>query len=78
MASAVTGAYLEGAEVTVGAAAPVLTDRDGSFIVYNVPAGTQNVRYTLTVKKGTTNYTVKAYDAAGNEALVSNTYTTVK
>lgn len=30
------------------------------------------------VKKGTTNYTVKAYDAAGNEALVSNTYTTKK
>ena len=24
------------------------------------------------------NYTVKAYDAAGNEALVSNTYTTKK
>jgi hypothetical protein len=30
------------------------------------------------IKRGTTNYTVKAYDAAGNEALVSNTYTTVK
>src|SRR5688572_14756104 len=48
VANAVSGAYLEGAEVTVGAAAPVLTDRDGSFILRNVPAGTQNVRVYYT------------------------------
>ena len=30
------------------------------------------------LRKGTMNYTVKAFDAAGNEALVSNPYTTVK
>lgn len=41
-------------------------------------ATTTSRTWSEPVKKGTTNYTVKAYDAAGNEALVSNTYTTKK
>src|SRR5690606_9311412 len=46
--NALTGAYLQGAEVTVGDAAPVLTNRDGSFTVRNVPAGSTTLRVYYT------------------------------
>ncbi len=45
---ATTGAYIEGAEVTVGAAFPVLTDREGGFLITAVPAGAQSVRVSYT------------------------------
>jgi chitinase len=61
----------------------VATDNVGvvGYHVYRngILAATTTARtWSEPLKRGTTNYTVKAYDAAGNEALVSNTYTTVK
>ena len=61
----------------------VATDNVGvvGYRVYRngaLAATTTSRTWSEPLKKGTTNYTVKAYDAAGNEALVSNTYTTVK
>jgi iron complex outermembrane recepter protein len=46
--NALTGAYLQGAEVTVGNIAPVLTSRDGTFTVRGVPAGSTTVRVYYT------------------------------
>jgi iron complex outermembrane receptor protein len=46
--NAATGAYLEGAEVAVGNALPVLTDREGAFTVSAVAAGTQTMRVYYT------------------------------
>ncbi len=43
-----TGAYLEGAEVSVGTGARVLTDRNGNFTLDRVPAGTQRLRVYYT------------------------------
>jgi iron complex outermembrane recepter protein len=48
VSSAITGAYLEGAEVSVGNAPTVLTGRDGSFAVSGVPAGRVDVRVYYT------------------------------
>lgn len=48
ISNAATGAYLEGAQVTVGGLPPVLTDRSGAFSVSNVPVGTQLVRVFYT------------------------------
>ena len=48
VANAQTGAYLQGAEVTVGNATAVLTSRDGSFNVSGVPAGPSTVRVYYT------------------------------
>lgn len=42
--NAVTGAYLEGAEVSVGGLPPVVTDRNGGFTLTGVPTGSQQVR----------------------------------
>ena len=44
VANAVTGGYLEGAEVSVAGAAAVLTDRNGGFTLTGVAAGMQRVR----------------------------------
>lgn len=46
--NAQNGGYLEGAEVSVGTAAPVLTDRNGAFTLPNVPAGIQRLRVYYT------------------------------
>lgn len=46
--SSISGAYLQGAEVTVGNAPPVLTGRDGSFVVRDVSPGAQAVRVYYT------------------------------
>ncbi len=49
VSNATTGANLEGAEVSIpGTTISALTDRDGSFVLRNVPAGTQNVRIYYT------------------------------
>lgn len=45
---AATGAYLEGAEVSVGGGAPALTDREGAYTLAGVPAGAQTVRVYYT------------------------------
>ncbi len=45
---AATGAYLEGAEVSVGGGASVLTDREGAYALAGVPAGAQTVRVYYT------------------------------
>lgn len=45
---AVTGSYLEGAQVSVGRGSPVLTDRDGSFALRNLAAGATEVRVYYT------------------------------
>jgi len=44
--NAATGAYLEGAEVTVEGFAPALTDRNGAFTLTGVSPGTREVRAT--------------------------------
>ncbi len=46
--NATTGGYLEGAEVSVGSSAGVVTDRTGSFTLNNVPAGSQRLRVFYT------------------------------
>jgi TonB-dependent receptor len=46
--NAATGAYLEGAEVSAGGGAAVLTDRNGAFRLDGVPAGTQRLRVFYT------------------------------
>jgi TonB-dependent receptor len=43
---ALTGAYLEGAEIVVGSLPPVYSDRDGAFALTGVPGGTHDVRIT--------------------------------
>lgn len=43
-----TGGYLEGAQVSVGDRAPVLTARDGSFVLKNVPPGPATLRVYYT------------------------------
>lgn len=48
VANAVTGGYLEGAEVSVAGAAAVLTDRNGGFTLTGVAAGMQRVRVYYT------------------------------
>jgi iron complex outermembrane receptor protein len=49
VSNATTGANLEGAEVSIpGTNLTTLTDRDGSFVLRNVPAGTQAVRIYYT------------------------------
>ena len=45
---AATGANLEGAEVSLAGLASVLTARDGSFVIPNVPRGTHAVRVRYT------------------------------
>jgi len=61
VANAQTGAYLQGAEVTVGNATAVLTSRDGSFNVSGVPAGPSTVRvYYTGMDAGTTTVNVAA------------------
>ncbi|MBI5690626.1 MAG: TonB-dependent receptor [Verrucomicrobia bacterium] len=45
---AATGAYLEGAEVSLGGGTPVLTDRNGAFFLPGVPAGAQRLRVFYT------------------------------
>ncbi|MBI4626844.1 MAG: TonB-dependent receptor [Verrucomicrobia bacterium] len=46
--NAATGAYLEGAEVSAGTGARVLTDRNGNFTLDRVPSGTQRLRVYYT------------------------------
>lgn len=59
--NASTGAYLEGAEVTVGNALPVLTDREGAFTVSAVTAGNQTLRvYYTGLDAGTQSVDVRA------------------
>jgi TonB-dependent receptor len=59
--NAATGAYLEGAEVAVGNALPVLTDREGAFTVSAVAAGTQTMRvYYTGLDAGTQSVEVRA------------------
>jgi TonB-dependent receptor len=59
--NAATGAYLEGAEVAVGNAMPVLTDREGAFTVSAVAAGTQTMRvYYTGLDAGTQSVEVRA------------------
>jgi TonB-dependent receptor len=48
VANAATGAFLEGAEVSVGSGPTVLTSRDGSFTITNVPVGSQVLRVYYT------------------------------
>lgn len=48
VSNAATGAYLEGAEVTIGGLPPVLTNREGGFTVTQVPTGPQTVRIYYT------------------------------
>ena len=47
--------------------------RNGALV-----ATTTNRTWTDTLRRGTMVYTIKAYDAAGNESIASNVYTTVK
>ncbi|HEY1108202.1 MAG TPA: TonB-dependent receptor, partial [Opitutaceae bacterium] len=48
VANTLTGAYLEGAEVSLGNLPPVLTDRDGTFTIPRVPAGAHDLRVYYT------------------------------
>jgi hypothetical protein len=48
IANGATGAYLEGAEVSVGGGVPVLTDRNGVFTLERVPTGPQRLRVYYT------------------------------
>ncbi len=48
VANSATGAYLEGAEVSVGGGVPVLTDRNGGFTLDRVPAGSPRLRVYYT------------------------------
>lgn len=61
ISSAVTGANLEGAEVTVGNRPPVLTGRDGSYAVSGVATGPQDVKvYYTGLDVGTARVDVRA------------------
>ena len=72
--NAATGAYLEGAEVSVGSGAPVLTDRDGLFTLRNVPIGTRQLRvYYTGLDVATPTVDVRAGQSAEvNVSLESN------
>ncbi len=48
ISNAATGAYLEGAEVSVGNGAPALTNREGAYTLIGVPVGPQTVRIYYT------------------------------
>src|SRR5262245_3787579 len=49
ISNATTGANLEGAEVSIpGTALSTLTDRDGTFVLQNIPAGQHDVRVYYT------------------------------
>jgi iron complex outermembrane receptor protein len=46
--NAATGAYLEGAEVSLGSRPPVLTDRNGAFVLEGVGAGSHRLKVFYT------------------------------
>src|SRR5262245_35673339 len=67
VSNAQTGAYLEGATVeVVGSDARTLTERDGSFTLTRVPAGSRQLRVFYT---GTEMKTVEAEVTTGSTTL---------